>query len=84
MIAQEILASIDPTNMETFARAVLMLSPEGQDDFFAALAASVLSAEEVADLQMCVSLYKLHTNQRYHKAVRDAVGESLAKEWGIA
>jgi hypothetical protein len=84
MTAQEILASIDPTNMETFARAVLMLSPEGQDGFFASLVASGLSTEEVADLQMCVSLYKLHTNQRFYNAVRDAVGESLANEWGIA
>lgn len=84
MTAQEILASIDPTNMETFARAVLMLSPEGQDGFFASLVAYGLSDEEVANLQMCVSLYKLHTNQRYYKAVRDAVGESLTNEWGIA
>ncbi len=84
MTAQEILESIDPTNMEIFARAVLMLSPEGQDGFFASLVVSGLSAEEVSNLQMCVSLYKLHTNQRYYKEVRDAVGESLAKEWGIA
>ncbi len=83
MSAQEIIASINPTNMETFARAVLMLSPEGQEQFYAMLPELGVTPEEVKTLQKCVCLYKLHTNRRYYNTIRDAVGEALAKEWGI-
>lgn len=75
MTAQQILASITPDNMETLARAVLMLSPESQDQFFASLLDGGLTADEVQSLQMCVGLYKLHTDMRYRKAVQAATYE---------
>lgn len=84
MTAQEIITSIDPTNMETFARAVLMLSPDSQEQFFAMLPELGVTPEEVKTLQKCVYLYKMHTNQRYYNTIKNAVGEALAKEWGIA
>lgn len=83
MSIQDIMASIDPTNMETFARAVLMLTTESQDQFFAVLPEFGFTAEEVKELQKCVTLYKLHTNRRYYMAMREAVCESLAKEWCV-
>ena len=84
MTAQEILSTITPDNMETFARAVLMLSPESQEQFFAMLHEVGATPEEVKTLQKCVYLYKMHTNQRYYNTIKSAVGEALAKEWGIA
>lgn len=83
MTAQEIISTITPDNMETFARAVLMLSPESQEQFFAMLPEVGATPEEVKALQRCVYLYKMHTNQKYYNTIRDAVGEALAKEWGI-
>ena len=61
-----------------------MLSPESQEQFFTMLPELGATPEEVKTLQQCVCLYKMHTNQRYYNTIRDAVGEALANEWGIA
>ena len=67
-------------SMETFARTVLKLSPEGQNIFFESLADS-LSAEEIETLKKCVASYKLMTSVAFYRAAQQAVGEQLYKEF---
>lgn len=67
-------------SMETFARTVLRLSPEGQALFFENLTES-LSNEEIETLKKCVASYKLMTNAAFYRAAQQAVGEQLYKEF---
>ena len=67
-------------SMEDFARTVLTLPQEAQDNFFESLAES-LNAEDINTLKKCVAAYKLVTDPTFYKATQKAVGEQLYKEF---
>ena len=62
------------TSMEDFARKVLSLSPESRDAYWAELKENaLLTAEDIEILQKCVAFYRLHTDNRFRRAVRESV-----------
>ena len=70
-------------NMEDFAAMVLKLPEEAQNEFFKTLEGQ-LGTEDVETLKKCVTVYKLMTNERYYKAVQDAVGETIYNHFNRA
>lgn len=70
-------------NMEDFAAMVLKLPEEAQNEFFKALEGQ-LGTEDIEVLKKCVTVYKLMTNERYYKAVQDAVGETIYNHFNRA
>ena len=67
-------------SMENFAKSVLTLSQEAQDEFFTKLEEN-LTFEEIETLKKCVSVYKLMTNATFYNAMKKAVGEQLYEEF---
>lgn len=70
-------------SMEDFARTVLSLPEEAQNEFYKTLEGQ-LPPEEIKTLMKCVALYKLMTNERYYKAVQDATGEMIYNHFNKA
>ena len=70
-------------SMEDFARTVLSLPEEAQNEFYKTLEGQ-LTPEEIKALMKCVALYKLMTNERYYKAVQDATGEMIYNHFNEA
>lgn len=70
-------------NMEDFATMMLKLPEEAQNEFFKTLEGQ-LGTEDVETLKKCVTVYKLMTNERYYKAVQDAVGETIYNHFNRA
>ena len=62
---------------ENFAKNVLKLSPESQDEYFKMLHDLGLTEEEVKNLQQYVALYHMFTDPGYYKKVQTAVGAML-------
>lgn len=64
-------------NAERFAKNVLMLSDESQNEFFKKLPDLGLTAEEVKKLQEYVCLFHMFTDPSYYKKIQDTVGAML-------
>lgn len=64
-------------NAENFAKNVLKLSTEAQDEYFKMLPDLGLTEEEVKNLQEYVCLYHMFTDHSYYKKVQAAVGAML-------
>lgn len=62
---------------ENFAKKVLKLSPEAQDEYFKMLPDLGLTAEEVKNLQQYVALYHMFTDPSYYKKIQTTVGAML-------
>ena len=66
------------TRMETFAKECLKLFPEQREAFFSdMIATGLLTAEEATGLQSYICYFRLFTDSRYHRAIRQAVAEML-------
>lgn len=65
------------TAAENFAKTVLTLPVESQNEFFAMLPGLGLTTEEVQSLQKYVSLYHMFTDETFYKKVRETVGLML-------
>ena len=68
---------------EAFAKSVLMLPTEAQDEFFKMLPDLGLTAEEVKNLQEYVALFHMFTDPSYYKKVQAAVGAMLYETFNI-
>lgn len=63
-------------NPEIFCRMLAALTPDEREAFWASLRASgAFTQAEIEGLQELVSLYRMHMDQRYYKAVQEAVYE---------
>ena len=62
---------------EDFARKVLSLPTEAQNEFWKTLPGIGFTAEEIQSLQKYVSLFHMFTDNRYYKAMQAAVSEML-------
>lgn len=67
-------------NMENFAKDVLKLPIEAQNELFKTLE-ETLTPDEVKGLKELVGLYRLHTNSNYYKVVEKTLAEQLYKEF---
>lgn len=67
-------------SMEDFARTVLSLPEEAQNELFKTLE-ETLTPDEVKGLKELVGLYRLHTDLKYYKAIENALAEQLYKEF---
>lgn len=66
--------------MEDFARDVLKLPIEAQNELFKTLE-ETLTPDEVKCLKELVGLYRLHTDMKYYKAIENALAEQLYNEF---
>ncbi len=66
--------------MEDFARNVLKLPTEAQNELFKTLE-ETLTPDEVKGLKGLVGLYRLHTDLKYYKAIENALAEQLYNEF---
>lgn len=66
--------------MEDFARDVLKLPTEAQNELFKTLE-ETLTPDEVKGLKELVGLYRLHTDSNYYKVVEKTLAEQLYKEF---
>lgn len=66
--------------MEDFARDVLKLPIEAQNELFKTLE-ETLAPDEVKSLKDLVGLYRLHTDIKYYKAIENALAEQLYNEF---
>lgn len=66
--------------MEDFARDVLKLPIEAQNELFKTLE-ETLTPDEVKGLKELVGLYRLHTDMKYYKAIENALAEQLYNEF---
>ncbi len=64
---------------ENFAKNVLKLSPEAQDEYFKMLPDLGLTEEEVKNLKEYVCLFHMFTDASYYKKVQTAVGAMLCE-----
>lgn len=62
---------------ENFAKTVLKLSTEGQNEFWKMLPGMGLTAEEVKNLQEYVCLFHMFTDPSYYKKIQATVGAML-------
>lgn len=62
-------------SMESFAKQVLKLSFERQEQFFKELESLDLTTEEINTLKSCVTLFKMYTNDYFYKKVQATVCE---------
>lgn len=67
-------------NTENFAKDVLKLPIEAQNELFKTLE-ETLTPDEVKGLKELVGLYRLHTNSNYYKVVEKTLAEQLYKEF---
>lgn len=67
-------------SMENFARTVLRLSQEAQNNMFEKLAES-LSAAEIETLKKCVGIYHMMTEPSLYRSAREALAEDLYNEF---
>jgi hypothetical protein len=67
-------------NMENFAKDVLKLPTEAQNELFKTLE-ETLTPDEVKGLKELVGLYRLHTDSNYYKVVEKTLAEQLYKEF---
>lgn len=67
-------------NMENFAKDVLKLPIEAQNELFKNLE-ETLTPDEVKGLKELVGLYRLHTDLKYYEAIENALAEQLYKEF---
>lgn len=67
-------------SMEYFAKTVNGLSKEAQTELFVKLA-ETLSFEDVETLKRCVGFYRLFTTPSLYRAMQEALGEELYKEF---
>ena len=64
--------------MEAFAREMLKLSPEGRDRAFDEFVKTgLMTNEEAQIISNYVCYYRLFTDARYYRAIKQAVGEML-------
>ena len=60
--------------MEAFAQQVLKLRPEAQTEFFREMVREgFMTSNDAEGLKQYVALYRMFTDNRYYKAVREAV-----------
>lgn len=62
---------------ENFAKSVLMLPVEAQNEYFKMLPDLGLTEEEVKNLQQYVALFHIFTDPSHYKKVRATVGAML-------
>jgi hypothetical protein len=67
-------------SMENFAKQVLMLPENKQNEFFEGLK-EILSEDEVLTLKKCVGIYHIMTNETLYKAVEKSLAEEFYKEF---
>ena len=66
------------TRMETFAKECLKLFPEQREAFFVEMVNDgLLTAEEAAGLSEYICYFRMFTDQRYYKAMKQTVGEMV-------
>ena len=61
------------SRMEETARQILMLPVEAQNEFYGELLRIGFEQDEVENMMKYVSLYRMFTDQRYYKEMRQAV-----------
>lgn len=66
-------------SMEDFARQVLRLPKEKQNEFFESLSQK-LNAEDVLTLKKCVGIFHIMTDETLYKTVKKSLGEQFSKE----
>jgi hypothetical protein len=67
-------------SMEQFAKKVITLSPEKQDEYFKSLEKTCLTTEDINTLKKCVTLFKMFTNDRFYKDMLNATMELYLSE----
>ena len=67
-------------SMEEFAKSVITLSPEKQDEYFKSLENTCLTTEDINTLKGCVTLFKMFTNDKFYNDMLKALLELYLSE----